>query len=219
MKLEEKKDYFFIKDFFSDSITAGFTKVSVSGNLPFDFQAFLKYIGKESGFSYMNQKHSPQVFSVSQPGVYTADALFSRKKNSFLVVKTADCLPIFLAKQNRWVGVVHMGWRSAKEGILENIPFGLAGCQAVAGVGLRSCCYQVGDEFLGYSQFSPYLRPSSQGFFFDPIEFAKSELIRQGLPEDNFFDLGLCSFCSKHLFFSRRRDKTSSRTLSFIGIN
>ncbi len=217
MKIEEVKNCFFIKNFFLPPVVAGFTKASISGRLPSGFQALLSYMGRRADFCYMNQKHLPIISLADEPGAYDADGLFSEKKSIFLVVKTADCLPILLAGRNRRAGIIHMGWRSAKKGILKNIPFDLSGFQAFAGVGLRRCCYRVGDEFLEYPEFSFCLKKSPQGLFFDPVKFAKINLVNLGMEEDNFFDLGICSLCSQGPFFSWRRDQTANRTLSFIG--
>ncbi|MCF7886876.1 MAG: polyphenol oxidase family protein [Candidatus Omnitrophica bacterium] len=218
-KLIEDKACFFIDDIFSIKITAGFTNSFLFGKLPSDFNRLLSYIGKEASFSYMDQKHSSKVVIVQKPGFYQADGLFSKDKNHFLVVKTADCLPLLFANKDHLIGVIHMGWRPAKKGILRNIPFNLTDFKVVAGLGLRSCCYQVGDEFRKFEELSSYLKITPKRVFFNPIQFARDQLISQGLDKDNFFDLNLCSYCSKHNFFSYRRDKTIRRNLSFIGIN
>ncbi|MCF7874145.1 MAG: polyphenol oxidase family protein [Candidatus Omnitrophica bacterium] len=218
IKLKKTKYCFFIDSVFSTQITAGFTSSFFTGQLPSDFSQLLSYIGKQANFSYMDQRHSADLTIVEEPGVYSVDGLFSKDKNHFLVVKTADCLPLFLAKKDHYVGIIHMGWRSAKEGILKNIPFDLADFKVVAGPGLRSCCYQVGTEFRKFGRIASYLKISPKGTFFDPVEFAKDQLFSKGLKRENFFDLGLCSYCSKHNFFSHRRNKTTKRSLSFIGI-
>jgi hypothetical protein len=217
--LQETKYCFFIKNIFSHRVVAGFTNSSFPGQLPSDFNRLLSYIGKEASFSYMDQKHSSEIVVIQKPGFYQADGLFTKDKNHFLVVKTADCLPLLFAKKDRFVGAIHMGWRPAKKGILKNIPFNLTDLKVVAGLGLHSCCYQVGDEFKKFKELSLYLRITPEGIFFNPVQFARDQLISRGLKKDNFFDLGLCNYCSKYNFFSYRRDKTIQRNLSFIGIN
>ncbi|MCF7869682.1 MAG: polyphenol oxidase family protein [Candidatus Omnitrophica bacterium] len=218
-KLIEDKACFFIDNIFSAGITAGFTNSSFSGRLPSDFNRLLSYTGKKASFSYMDQKHLSEVVIIQNPGFYEADGLFTKNKNHFLVVKTADCLPLLFADKDHLIGVIHMGWRPAKKGILKNIPFNLADFKVAAGLGLRSCCYQVGDEFREFEELSSYLKITPKGVFFNPVQFARDQLISKGLNKDNFFDLGLCSYCSKRNFFSYRRDKTIQRNLSFIGIN
>jgi hypothetical protein len=217
IKLYETKFCFFIKNFFFPNIVSGFTKSLLPGKLPDDFNKLISYIGKKSSFSYMDQKHLAGLVLAQKPGIYDADGLFTKDKNHFLAVKTADCLPLFLANGDSLVGVIHMGWRSAKKGILKNISFDLADFRVVAGLGLRSCCYQVGAEFREFSELSSYLRMTPKGVFFEPVRFARDQLISQGLKKDNFFDLSLCSCCSGGDFFSYRRNKTNKRNLSFIG--
>lgn len=216
--LQETKHYFFFKNIFSHKITAGFTKTSLFGRLPADFNKLISYIGKEVNFSYMQQKHSRQIAIVKKPGIYDSDGLFSEQKNHFLIVKTADCLPLFFVNSNDLVGVIHLGWRSAKKGILDNIPFNLTGFKVVAGVGLRSCCYQVGEEFRNFSKLSPYLKKVEKSLYFDPIQFTKEKLASKGLSKNNFWDLNLCSFCSNRRLFSSRKDAAKGRNLSFLGI-
>ncbi|MCF7916434.1 MAG: polyphenol oxidase family protein [Candidatus Omnitrophica bacterium] len=216
--LQETKHCFFLKKIFSPQVTAGFTKTSLFGQLPADFNVLRLYVGKKINFSHMVQKHSRQIVLAEKPGVFISDGIFTKQKNHFLVVKTADCLPIFLTDNYSYVGVIHVGWKSAKKRILENIPFDLSESKVFAGPGLRSCCYQVGQEFKQYPIFSGCLKKKKQNIFFDPIKFVKNALILQGLKESNFFDSGLCSCCAKNNFFSYRRDKTDHRTLSFIGL-
>ncbi|MCF7870809.1 MAG: polyphenol oxidase family protein [Candidatus Omnitrophica bacterium] len=216
IKLKETKFCFFIENIFPPNIISGFTKSLLPGKLPDDFNKVISYIGKKSNFSYMNQRHSASLALVQKPGLYHADGLFTKHRGHFLAVKTADCLPLLLANEDV-IGVIHMGWRSAEKGILKNISFDLTDFKVAAGLGLRSCCYQVGNEFREFGEFSSYLRTTSKGVFFQPIRFARDQLIAKGLKKDNFFDLSLCSYCLRRDFFSYRGSKTGKRNLSFIG--
>ena len=217
MRLIEHTSYLLIEDFFPSGVVVGFTKPNLEGILPQDSHKVFSSLKLEPQVSYMNQLHSAIVHCIDKPGAYNADALFTTTKNQALIVKTADCLPIFLAKSDsKIIGILHMGWRSAKEGILDNIPYELDSFKVGLGVGLRQCCFEVGDEFLEYRAFKPFLKEREDKVYFDPVNFAKSTLIEKGLKERNLFDMGICSFCSDKGFFSYRRSKTSSRTLSFI---
>lgn len=217
-QVNQKKDVFLVSNFFSSGV-AGFTKPSFKGNLPFDSKALPSFMPRGFAFSYMDQQHTARICLINRPGAHQADGMFTRKKRLFLFVKTADCLPLLFAGPSGWIGGIHMGWKSAQKGILKNISFTLTGWKVFAGPGLRCCCYQVGREFLAYSEFSHFLREASGSLFFDPVQFAKESLISLGLKEKNFFDSNLCTFCSKQGLFSYRRDKTPHRTFSFIGRN
>jgi hypothetical protein len=185
--------------------------------MPEDIYKICDELSLSSRISFMNQIHSGIVNRIDEPGVYEGDGLFTDREDNLLVVRTADCLPlIFESKKLNIIGVVHMGWRSAKEGVLENIPYELSSFRVCAGVGLRSCCFEVGEEFYSYGLKLSSLSRKEGKVYFDPLLFARAVLTHKGLKENNFLDIGICSFCSKEDFFSYRKDKTSSRTLSFI---
>lgn len=218
MKLIEKEYGYLIDGVFPSSVMAGFTKTNIEGNLPQDIKKSFSFY-KQSGLeiSYLNQQHSHRVNFIEQPGVYQGDALFTKKSNSVLMVRTADCLPIFFYSQDKdIVGIAHMGWRGAVNGILNNIDSDLSSYQIAAGVGLRKCCYEVGEEFLNYLSAARFVDKREGRLYFDPIEFAKNSLSKLGMVNCGFFDLNICSFCSRDNFFSYRKTAASSRTVSFI---
>jgi YfiH family protein len=205
------------EDVFPVSVIAGFTSPALKGDVPSEMPQVLASLGKGSKLAYMKQVHGPDVQLIEEPGVYECDGLFTRESDLALVVRTADCLPlIFYSEKTRAVGVVHMGWRSAAAGILEHIPFDLSSFTCVAGVGLRPCCYRVGDDFLENGRMKASVTRRQNSYYFDPIDIVRRSLVRNGLREGNFFDAGDCSFCSGEKFHSHRRTGTTDRTLSFI---
>ena len=224
MRFVEREYCTLIEGFFDSRVIAGFTKPVLKGVLPLDIQKALSFLNAEISVSSMNQLHSAIVCHVDEPGVYEGDALFARDKNHALVVKTADCLPLFFySEKHETVGVVHMGWRSAEKGILNNIMFD-SGCRqqelssfkVIAGVGLRQCCYEVGKEFFGYPDLKPFLKKRNEKFYFDSVDFAREVLFGIGLKRENFLNIDICNFCQKKVFFSYRKTATADRILSFI---
>ncbi len=217
MKQIERSHCYLIENVFGPGVIAGFSKPELSGDIRADIPACLDFLKILPGLSYMHQTHSVRVQRVTQAGVYEADGLFTSRENQALVVRTADCLPlIFYSRKLGMTGVVHMGWRSAEGGILENLPGGLSSFRVVAAVGLRKCCYAVGREFLSSRRLGPYVSARGGSFFFDPVIFAREILGGHRLDKKNFFDLGICSFCGSGGFFSYRRNATVNRTLSFV---
>lgn len=215
MKIFERESIYIIENIFPKNVFCGFTKRDI-----FDICEFEKKIklllsnNKKLRFVYLNQLHSPYVKYVKKKGIYDGDGLFSREKNLVLVVKTADCLPLYFYGEDI-IGMIHLSWRSALGGILENIKNDLKGFSVIAGVGLRSCCYEVGREFLNYERFVKYLIKKERSLYFSPIKFAKEELKKRKLNLNNFYDLNICSFCNQN-FYSWRRETTYRRTFSFI---
>jgi YfiH family protein len=220
MHIVERGEYCFLDKIFPDGVTAGFTKGGLRGDLPDDVRkAFPRKAPGGIGVSFLKQVHGSEVVSVENEGLYVGDGLFTEKSALALAVKTADCLPLFLYSDDLSVaGMLHVGWRSAAGGILGNTGQDLSKFRVAAGVGLRKCCYEVGEEFRDNKRVSPFLEIRGGKLFFDPIGFVREELMEQGLKEDNFFDIGICSHCSGKAFHSYRRDKTEKRTLSFIAM-
>ncbi|MFH1877467.1 MAG: polyphenol oxidase family protein [Candidatus Omnitrophota bacterium] len=217
MKLIETEHCYFLEKAFGASIITGFTKTSLNGDLPGNIKAAFSFYKKERPVGYMKQTHSADIATAVREGQYKGDGLFTRKKNLVLAVRTADCLPlIFYSKEERIIGVVHMGWKGAGEGILENIEYDLSSFRVAAGPGLRKCCYEVGKEFEGYFRISPFLSRKKGRTFFDPVEFAREALVRNGLKGKNFLDMEICTACGKKELFSFRKHGTESRTLSFV---
>jgi hypothetical protein len=206
-----------LTSFFPENIIAGFTNSRIDGDPAHDMKSVLSFRSSPPGVAYMKQVHGSTVNVVGSPGITVCDGIFTRRKDLVLVVKTADCLPlIFHNEREGIIGAVHMGWRSAKEGILKNIPYALEGFKVLAGVGMRVCCFEVGDEFKEYAAIGPHLISRGARHYFDPVSFAKTVLTSAGLEAENFFDLGICSHCSGKGFFSHRKTATPNRTLTFI---
>lgn len=216
-----EKEYAYILDtFFPNDVVAGFTKPILEGNPVNDTAKALSFRDEKFKVAYMQQIHGADVKVIDGPGMYTCDGSFTKSRGLALVVKTADCMPlIFHSEQEGIIGAVHMGWRSAKDGILDNIPYDLSLFRVAAGVGMRRCCYEVGGEFLEYANIRPYVVSQNDKYYFDALAFSKASLIAKGLKEENFLDMGICSYCSERGFFSNRKTATPNRTLTFIAIS
>jgi len=224
MRLIETKDYWSVKDFFSADIDAGFTKPGLSGQMP---QDIFTALGKKMPYAWMNQVHGPVIHKVSEEGKYEGDGLFTKEKGFVLVVRTADCMPILLASRceatesvagsgDNQIGAVHMGWRSAQTGILDNLPKDLSKYKVFLGAAMRKCCFEVGEDFKQYKNFTKYISQPGGKLRFDPVGFARDNLLKHGVKAQNIYDCGVCTICSDRGLFSFRRDKTDKRILNFI---
>ncbi len=213
MKIIEKQSIYL----FEAPFVSGFTKAEVNGFLPEDVQTIADGLRGQADFAYMSQEHGAQVVKIDTGGKHVCDGIFTEKKNLVLIVKTADCLPLlFYSKQEKTIGAIHMGWRSAQAGVLANIPYDLESFSVIAGCGMRKCCYRVGEEFLEKKEIAPFVEKKEEALYFDPIRFAKKELKKKGLISKNFLDLTICSFCGDKETPSFRKTGTEKRTLSFI---
>ena len=154
------------------------------------------------------------------------DALLTSSSGIGLVIRTADCLPIFfLDPARRAVGLAHAGWR----GLAAGLPLRMVAAfrhqyhsrpqelRVAIGPAIRSCCYEVGSEFT--ARFGPFVQVRENRRTCDLIGAAIEQLQRGGVSPARIVDSGQCTSCSSSSWFSIRRDgQTTGRLLSFIAI-
>jgi polyphenol oxidase len=191
-----------------------------------------------AGFSVvlLKQVHSDKlVFVTRRPRTRPlADALATHCASLLLVVKTADCLPVLLADdEKRVVAAVHCGWRGTQRRILERVVAGLTkryGCRPAAlhaalGPCIGASCYEVGEDVReGFAAAGLPLdvfrarRGAPGKFDLDLREANRRQLIDAGLSPRRIADIALCTHCDADLLsFRRDRDK-KARLYNFIGI-
>jgi len=150
------------------------------------------------------------------------DALITSKLNLPLAVFTADCLPVFL-----WdpfipaIGLVHAGWRGTKELIslkaVQLMQSKYHTCvedlRVSFGPAIRSCCYQVGENFK--ELFSYGLSFKDGRNYFDLVAENIRQLKAIGVRDEFIQDSGICTVCNSQEFFSyRRQGPASGRMMS-----
>lgn len=154
------------------------------------------------------------------------DAVLTDRDDCLLWVRTADCLPLLIWEpQAGAVGVVHAGWRGILKGIIKRaveaarVAFGASPAAMVAAIGpcIRGCCYEVGEEVARpfEERFGPsVLRGEGGRITLDLARCARVELEALGITKVE--DLGHCTSCEPHLFWSYRKEGTRNRQLNFI---
>ncbi len=178
--------------------------------------------------TYSNQVHGDQIIVVneslaSQEALIPADGLISNVSEIPLAIRTADCLPVFLYDpSHRCIGLVHAGWRGSQKEIVRKAVekmqswWDVRPCdlQIAFGAAMRSCCYQVGEEFRNY--FSQDIEKREDHLYLDLIQANKRQLIGLGITEDQVFDCGLCTCCDRRFFSYRREGSRAGRMISVI---
>jgi YfiH family protein len=161
------------------------------------------------------QQHGAEVRRASPEGILTpgtqheaCDGWWSDEPGQGMMLVTADCLPVAIARRNGSPGlaVLHVGWRGLLDGIIENGVAALGGGELVAaiGPGIGPCCYEVGPDVA---------EPFATRFGQDVSDEGKLDLWRAtelALNEvgcDDVERTDLCTFCHPELFFSHRRDR------------
>ncbi|MSR78084.1 MAG: laccase domain-containing protein, partial [Candidatus Omnitrophica bacterium] len=112
---------------------------------------------------FVTQVHGNEIVEVDEKTSDTsslqADGLITSVPGFGIGIRTADCLPVFFASSDQTViGLAHAGWRGLHQGILEKMVklfrgsyfIEAATIRILIGPAIRSCCYEVGEEFCGY---------------------------------------------------------------------
>ncbi|MBN2206343.1 MAG: peptidoglycan editing factor PgeF, partial [Candidatus Aminicenantes bacterium] len=188
----------------------------------------------------LKQIHSDAVHVIDADNVGRAaasplpgDALVTALPGVLLVVKTADCLPVFLVDEaRRVVAAVHCGWRGTLRRILERTlavlgdRFGAPseGLWAALGPCIGSECYEVGPEVRAAFDdggFSDTLFRDSPGrpgrALFDLRGANLASLRAAGLAPSRIIADDACTRCDPRLLSFRRDKNKDARMASFLG--
>lgn len=236
MRYEEKEGVILLR--FETCNFPGLVHWFVTRRVPFDVR---KRKGRQALSVHLDigpilvacQVHGTEVFVLeddSPPFPIFADALLTQKKNCYLGVLVADCIPLLLfAPEEGVLGVVHAGWRGVAGGIHKKVVevmrerFAVSPSSLWMGVGpaIGPCCFAVGSEVaecfkaLGKEAF---LEEREGGFFIDLGGVVVEDLVLLGVKRERIEVSGLCTACGGELFYSFRRDGAPGRCLLLAGM-
>lgn len=157
------------------------------------------------------------------------DGLITDSPSVNLMLRFADCLPIFLYDPARQaVGLAHAGWRGTVTKVAERMAsmmVEVVGCdprQMIAGLGpaIGPCCYEVGAEVMEVVQASldgwekVVRRLDGDTFRFDLWEANRQQLMDAGIREIEVSHM--CTACRTDEFFSHRAE--GGRTGRFAAV-
>jgi YfiH family protein len=153
------------------------------------------------------QVHGVEVHRAEGQGE-PGDGVWTDEPGRPLLVFTADCVPVALARTNGdrpAIAALHVGWRGLLAGVVENAVAALGGGRlaAVLGPGIGPCCYEVGDEVA-----APFRSRFGAGVVSDgklDLWGATEQALRGAGAEVTRVDL--CTACHPELFFSHRREE------------
>jgi YfiH family protein len=161
------------------------------------------------------QRHGATVARAQPRGVVTpgtvyehCDGLWSDEPGRAMLLLTADCLPIAIARRTGRpaVAILHAGWRGLLNGVVAAgvRSLGAEETAAAIGPGIGPCCYEVGEEVAA---------PFREAFGEDVVRdgrldlwtSAERALRAAGCVEVDRADS--CTSCEPGRFFSHRRDR------------
>jgi len=163
--------------------------------------------------------------------IKNTDGLMTNIPGIPLITFYADCVPLFfLDKQNKAIAVVHSGWKGtvlkigAKTIRQMTEVYGTKPGDCLVGIGpsIGPECFEVGQEVAdqfaeGFGTRPHIIRPLGNGKYTVDLWAAnKLMLMEMGVPENNVTISGLCTKCREDMFFSYRRDKGRTGSMSAI---
>ena len=154
------------------------------------------------------------------------DALLTGLPGVALLIRSADCLPVFFADPSREViGIAHAGWRGLAALLLPRVVAAFqryyhaqaSNLRVAIGPAIRSCCYEVGPEFA--ARFGPWVRQQAGRQTCDLIGVVRQQLRQCGVPPRHVVDSERCTACEPDRWFSLRREgPQTGRLVSLIAL-
>jgi YfiH family protein len=147
------------------------------------------------------------------------DAFWSEEPGVGMMLVTADCLPIAIARvegERPGLALVHAGWRGLLEGVIESTSraLGRGRTTAVLGPAIGPCCFEVSEEVAaGFRR--RFGRQVVSGRKVNLWLAAERALAAAGCRGAERIEI--CTSCHPELFFSHRRDQGQTGRQGVIG--
>lgn len=180
----------------------------------------------------LNQMHQDGILVLRKPletteGRLEYDAMITDVPRVFLGIRTADCLPVFIAdRRKKVIAAVHAGRQGTALGITAKVirkMMSVFDCRpgdllAALGPSIGPCCYEI-DERVFQPEWKPFALSSGRGkWMLDLIRINIDQIRNEGLNPAQISSVRLCTCCRSDFFFSYRREGNTGRQLSFIGM-
>lgn len=165
-------------------------------------------------YAELEQVHSSKIWKIDEPfppKSLIGDGLLTSRPRLFLVVKVADCFPLYIVDPlNLAIGIFHVGWRGLRDGIIEaavaafreqfnSMPEKLI---AVFGPGISPEYYEVGEEFKEY--FHSGIIEKDSKYYLDIFGVAAGKLKKLGV--NTIYPPPHDTYSNPEWFHSKRRD-------------
>ena len=216
--------------------------------IPFLIHGFGTRKWKQDGFKnkpewkdfkllFLDQIHSDiiQLMDEIPEKKLKGDAMITRLPLLFLIIQSADCLPVlFVDEPRKVIAAVHCGWRGTCRRVVQKViqkmksHYGCHPSSLLVALGpcIESKCYEVGENVYqcfengGLSTEFFKKHPLRKGkYLFDLRGANLYQMINIGIEEKNIFSIGLCTHCHENLLSFRRDNEKAGRMLSFIGMS
>jgi len=197
-------------------------------------------IARTMGFSrtlFLNQTHGKRVLVLkresgpgsSQPNRHdlSADGAVTDIPGLLLFIQTADCQAVMLHDPVKGVAAnIHSGWKGSAANIIGagvetmKTEFGSDPLNILAGIGpsLGPCCAELVNYRTELPRNAWQYRREGQSRHFDFWRMSRDQLVDRGVRSGNIELSGTCTKCASEHYFSFRRNRTTGRFASVIGL-
>ncbi len=182
----------------------------------------------------MNQVHGSEIrvvkkkTTLKKKTILICDGLVTRKKNLFLMIKTADCYPVvFYEPKKKVVGAVHSGWRGTIEKVFLMGLFKMVnefGCRVEdvlvgIGPGIGECCFKHKSLVQNkLREWEKYIKIKGSWQSVDLVEFIKDQLIEAGVKKEKIERIKVCTACSGKFFSHYKNKKKKIKDKNFATV-
>ena len=182
---------------------------------------------KKNSLIFLNQVHEDNILLIDTPlgknkeTVGDADGVITSSRETCLVIRTADCVPIFFYdSKNKILGAAHSGWRSTELSISKKLVNKMckiynSSCDDIyvyilPSIGPES--YEINEDVAKY--FKDDIVVKNNKIFLSLWQNIENSLANEGIPEKNITNCNICNLQNKDKFFSYRFGD-SGRNLNF----
>ena len=180
----------------------------------------------------LNQMHQDGILVLREPLQTTGsrleyDAMITDAPHLVLGIRTADCLPIFIADtRKKVIAAVHAGRQGTALRITAKVLRKMKDvfdCRpndllVVMGPSIGPCCYEIDDKVF-HAGWEPFAAARGGGkWMLDLTQINIDQARAEGIDRSQISWIHLCTCCHPDLFFSYRREGRTGRQLSFIGM-
>jgi len=146
------------------------------------------------------------------------DGLITARKNVYLSITIADCLPVIIYDfKKEVIGLLHCGWKGIEKNIIGKAldkmkdSFDSAPQNIIAGIGpgIGNCHFEVKEDLIEkFSTYPRVFRKEGGKSFMDIKLVAQKKLEECGVPFGSINTSPDCTCCQPEKYFSFRKDKS-----------
>ncbi|MCX7998976.1 MAG: polyphenol oxidase family protein [Leptospiraceae bacterium] len=172
---------------------------------------------------YLEQEHGVQFYKIHSSTTLPlkGDAFYTTEKNLALVIKTADCIPLFFWSNYPVIGAIHSGWRGTSQNIVQKVcieviqSFQLQDLYFYIGPCIRQNQYEVDYDVarLFEKDFPLSLKKYGNKYLFSNDSVTKQQILTLPI-KTSLEDSGICNYLDSRFYSHRRKDK--GRNLNVI---